>query len=63
MMNDQRRTRYVERALASVRLSGYQPIEKLMGLTEQYRNGANSADQLVGLLPPNHSSRLALFWQ
>lgn len=50
MMNDQRRTRYVERALVSVRLSGHQPSDKLMELTEQYRIRAISADEQVELL-------------
>lgn len=57
MATDRRREQIVERALASARLSGYQPSVKLQDLTGQYRNGAISAVELVELIRRHHQHR------
>lgn len=57
MATDRRREQNVERALASARISGYQPSVKLQQLTEQYRNGTISAGELVRQIREHHQHR------
>ncbi|KXG14925.1 hypothetical protein LT17_03717 [Pseudomonas aeruginosa] len=50
MAKDPKRDQHVKQALASAELSGHRPSAKLLKLTDQYRNGAISAAEIVTLM-------------